>query len=404
MALTDIWKKTPEQLLGKTVQQVLAFAGNGQLRDGNGTSSEFREYLASIPSDLLQTHTVQCLERSFPDGGFALQDIVNQIGRRLGFRVQPGRYHGIKAAVGFDGLWTARDGGTILVEVKTSDNYRTPLETVADYRASLIAAETISAATSSILYVVGRDNTGELEAQIRGSRHAWDIRLISVEALLRLLRIKEQLDDQHTIDRIREILKPREFTRVDGIIDLVFSATAEAQQDVALGGSDDGGSDRTEGMDTRRFRDSCLARLQAHFHESLVKLTSTVFSTPNDSTAVMCSVSRTHTRSHGKYWFKFRPSQKEVLDSHPSAYVALGCGSEAQILLIPLKNLAEWLPRFNKTELDGKFYWHIHISFADGRWLIESKRGQPSVEVSRFLLPAAPARVKGSKSKSEIDS
>jgi len=35
-----------------------------------------------------------------------------------------------------------------------------------------------------VLIVVGRQDTGELEAQIRGSRHAWDIRLISAEALL----------------------------------------------------------------------------------------------------------------------------------------------------------------------------------------------------------------------------
>lgn len=390
MALADIWRKSPEQLRGKTVQQVLAFAGNGQLRDGNGTSAEFRDYLAGIPSDVLHKHTVQCLERTFTDGGFALQDIVNQIGRRLGFRVQPGLYHGTRNAVGFDGLWTSRDGGTILVEVKTSDTYRVPLETVADYRGKLIGAGKISAGDSSILYVVGRDNTGEFEAQIRGSRHAWDIRLISVEALLRLLRIKEQLDDQDTIDRIGRILKPREFTRVDGIIDLVFSATAEAQEDASLGEPGDGSGDRAEKTAKTKFRDACLARLQLHFGDSLVKLTSTIFSTPDDSTAVLCSISRTHTRDHGKYWFKFRPSQKEVLESHPKAYAAFGCGSEAQILLVPLKSLTEWLPRFNRTELDGKFYWHIHISLNDGRWTIESKRGQQGIDVTEYLLPPSP--------------
>ncbi len=40
---------------------------------------------------------------------------------------------------------------------------------------------------SSILIVVGRQDTGDLEAQVRGSRHAWEIRLISVDALLQLM-------------------------------------------------------------------------------------------------------------------------------------------------------------------------------------------------------------------------
>ena len=62
-------------------------------------------------------------------------------------------------------------------------------------------------------------------------RHAWDIRLISVDALFRLVKIKEELEDQNTIDRIRAILVPQEFTRVDGIIDLVFNATKEVKSE-----------------------------------------------------------------------------------------------------------------------------------------------------------------------------
>ena len=47
---------------------------------------------------------------------------------------------------------------------------------------------------SSILIVVGRDDTGELEAQVRGSRHAWDIRLISADALVKLVNLKETVE------------------------------------------------------------------------------------------------------------------------------------------------------------------------------------------------------------------
>ena len=80
----------------------------------------------------------------------------------------------------------------------------------------MIKQDLIPEERSSILYVVGRANTGDLEAQVRGSRYAWDIRIIGVGALFRVLKIKEELEDQDTVDRIRAILVPQEFTRVDG--------------------------------------------------------------------------------------------------------------------------------------------------------------------------------------------
>jgi len=96
------------------------------------------------------------------------------------------------------------------------------LDRIAEYRTKLVEGKRVSEKASSILIVVGRQDTGDLEAQIRGSRHAWDIRLISAEALLRLVELKENLDDPTVSTRISGILIPREYTRVDAIIDLVF--------------------------------------------------------------------------------------------------------------------------------------------------------------------------------------
>ena len=64
---------------------------------------------------------------------------------------------------------------------------------------------------ASILIVVGREDTGALEAQVRGSRYAWDIRLISVERLLKLLQISEKSDDPSTLNQIRQLLQPFEW-------------------------------------------------------------------------------------------------------------------------------------------------------------------------------------------------
>ncbi|MCP4685975.1 MAG: hypothetical protein GY867_11115 [bacterium] len=178
MGLTELWQTSRDQFQEKQVHQIIAFAGGGKLRDGSNTSLEFREFLSHIPSKVLERYANGCLESSFKDSGLALQDIVNQVGKRLGFAVTDGRYRGTSKHIGYDGLWKFPDGHIVVVEVKTTDAYRIDLDKIAGYRRSLVGVGEIEEERSSILIVVGRADTGDLEAQIRGSRHGWDIRLI----------------------------------------------------------------------------------------------------------------------------------------------------------------------------------------------------------------------------------
>jgi hypothetical protein len=184
-----------------------------------------------VPSHFLDRYVDECLKDRFDESGLALQDIINEVGRRLDFDVTFGRYRGTQGQIGFDGLWAITDGKVIVVEVKTTDTYRIDLNTIAGYRRALVQAGRMTEEKSSILIVVGRNDTGDLEAQVRGSRYAWDIRLISAEALLRLLHIKETVDDPLTVRRIRDVLTPQEYTRVDGIIDLIFTTAEDVRQE-----------------------------------------------------------------------------------------------------------------------------------------------------------------------------
>jgi len=223
MSILDLWDQSKEQVKDKHVQQVIAFSGDGQLKDGSDTSDEFRSFLSAIPSELLQKYADQCMKDSFTDSGLALQDIINQVGKRLGFDVNYGRYRGGKGHIGYDGLWKFPDGHHLVVEVKTTDAYRIDLNTIVEYKKSLIKKDLVSENESSILIVVGRKDTGDLEAQIRGSRFAWDIRLISVDALIRLMFLKQEVEDPKIVKRIYDILIPREFTKLDEIVEILDS-------------------------------------------------------------------------------------------------------------------------------------------------------------------------------------
>jgi len=329
MALKDLLIGSPEQLQDKHVSQVIAFAGAGKLRDGGDASSEFREFLSLVPSPLLSRYVEECLSGAkFEDSGLALQDVVNEIGRRLGFEVDGGVYRGSAGKTGFDGIWRTEDGKSIVVEVKTTDAYRIGLDTVAGYRQSLIRQGTLSDTDSSILIVVGREDTGDLEAQIRGSRHAWDTRLISVESLIRLMRLKEEeLEEPLVLQKIRNILTPQEFTRVDGIIEIVFATAAEVRQAEIAADDDELEEDEPKPKFTpAAFHEACIKRIEAHLGKSLVRRSRATYTSSDGSLAVVCAVSRLRGRQGAlSYWYAFHPHQRDTLLKSSESFVAFGC-------------------------------------------------------------------------------
>ena len=86
------------------------------------------------------------------------------------------------------------------------------------------------------------------------------------------------------------------------------------------------------------------------------------------------------------YWFAFHPSQQTALLKYAKAWIAFGCGSEKQILFVPLPDFLEWLSRMNKTELEERFYWHVHIAKEGESFRLETKRGCDDVDLTAFLL------------------
>lgn len=388
MSLIDLWNSSPGQLREKHVRQIIAFAAKGRLMDGNESSIEFRTFLSQIPSLLISRYAEECLREKFDDSGFALQDIVNQVGRRLGFTVSDGRYRGNQSQIGYDGLWLSPDNYQIIVEVKTTDAYRIDLNRIADYRKALIKASDVTEENSSILIVVGRQDTGDLEAQIRGSQHAWDVRLISVESLLRLITIKEELEDPSIARKIREILIPREFTRLDGIIDLVFSTTADVlheevtEEEVEVGIEDQ--ITNKPKFTPVKFHEACVTRIEQHLGRSLLRRSKVIFSSPDEQTVLVCAVSKKHEGND--YWFAFHPHQKEILEQGKEQFVAFGCGSPDTLLLIPFSDFSKWLDGMNVTQNGDRMYWHISIYTEQDHLVLHRRRGEERIDLTRYLL------------------
>lgn len=394
MTLVQIWKENPERLQDKRVDQIIGFAGDGKLGDNNSAPQEFRDFLARVSGELICNYANDCLENSFKDSGLALQDIVNEVATRLGFKVEAGRYRGTKGDIGHDGIWTAHNGHSIVAEVKTTDAYRLPIETVARYRTRLIESGRINEQRSSILIIVGREDTGELEAQIRGSRYAWDVRLISIDALLRLMKIRQDLDSPNVEEQIRSILLPREYTRVDSIIDLIFSTTEDIFDDSSedLGGASI--NDVDNNVEAKKkdkpvsFNVACVERISRKLNVVLNKKSRVVFGDLDSGLTITCAVSKEYKSASGlDFWFAFHKHQLEKLSEAPFAYACFGCGSADRIAVIPFDFFKSQLDGMNQTiREDGAIFWHVAIHFESDRWIMHRRKGFSWPDITSTML------------------
>src|SRR5262249_25337485 len=219
-----------------------------------------------------------------------------------------------------------------------TDAYRLSLETVARYREQLLAQDILTR-PCSILIVVGRTDTGELEAQVRGSRHAWDIRLISVDALLNLVRIKESADSQETIAKIRRLLTPLEYTRLDDLVDVVFSTTQDVETAVSAetGKSpESAGQKRSESSESPwgftpsevigEIRGRIVTALGHQLECSFVKKSRALYWDPSQRQRMVCTVSKRYTtQGPVKYWYAYHPQWHAFLQESEHGFFVLEC-------------------------------------------------------------------------------
>lgn len=386
MPLIELWESNREQIEQYAIDQIVAFAGGREaLKDGTSCSAELREYLSKLPTQTLAVHVEQCLSDSFKDSGFVLQDIVNELGRRLDYDVENGLYQGKRGAIGFDGLWQLPDGHSLVVEVKTTDAYRINLDTQANYRKALLNEGRITS-NSSILIVVGRQDTGDIEAQVRGSRHAWDIRLISADALLRLVDLKEKTDEDETLSKIQSLLVPFEYTRLDNIIDVVFatakdveSAVESEAQDVedAVSPSQSSSSagyvpQHTPQAIMTDIRKKIVKSISAREKVSFLAHKRSLYWSPDHKTRAIVSVSKLYDVRNGYYWYGFHPQWKAFLEAGDVGFHVLGCVGQDYAFALPKGMILGVLDKLNVSEKDGELHhWHIHIEHDDS--------GEPSL-------------------------
>ena len=419
MPLISIFENAPESVAKFSIEQVVSTAGDGALKDDSTCSAELREYLGKVGTGEIARYVDHCLSVAFPKNGMVLQDLVNELGRRLDYVVKNGRYQGVQGKIGFDGLWLSPEGHTLIVEVKTTDAYRLSLDTLAVYRAKLAEAGKLSA-ESSILIVVGRQDTGELEAQIRGSRHAWDIRVISAEALIKLVLLKENTEAAETGLKMRSLLTPIEYTRLDRMVDVMFTTATDVEEEPEPEPdeqADDGPVSAapafkttikdapsivtaadlaTTGKGTWHFtdaqllqakREDVIAALGRRETASLVRKSRALYWNAQRDVRAACSMSKRYPgKNQAPYWYAYHPQWDAFLSEADRGFFVLGCMDLETAFAVPHAAMKPLLPSLHTTtNKGGNTYWHVHLVEHGAGLAISVPKSRP-LELSQYKL------------------
>jgi len=383
MPRLSVWKSNRDEVLKMSVEQVVSIAGDGNLRDQAESSEELRLFFRSVPSDRLFTYSRHCLENSFTKSGPVLQDILNELGRRLDFDVENGLYQGRRNAIGFDGIWRSVGQPDLVVEAKTTDSFTISLDDLAVYKEKLVSEDRIQRDASTLI-VVGRSDTGALEAQVRGSRYAWEMRLISVEGLIKLVQIKEKSDDPATLHQIKQLLQPFEYTKIDKIIDVIFTTAVDVESQQAAeevappqeGNQEEYRQIRTDPELLNANRQKAVDAFAALKGRELVKRSRTLFWSPDKEFRVGCAVSKRYEGDYQPYWYAFHPKWNEFLAEGKDSYFILSCMNLDYAFAVPYSWIEANKKNLNMTDRGDRSYWHVALTTLDN--------GELAINVSRI--------------------
>lgn len=397
MPLIPIWNSNPETVSQMSVEQIVMTAGNGRLLDDSECSSELRKYLSQVSSEKLGEYADYCLTNKFDSNGKVLQDVVNELGRRLDYKTENGRYQGSSNRIGNDGLWLSPEGHSVVIEVKTTDAYSISVDTIAQYRTSLGESQMLTE-QSSMLLVVGRYDTGQLEAQVRGSRYAWDMRLISVDSLINLVRLKESTEDRETSRKIREILVPMEYTRLDRLIDVMFTTAKDVEAVIEQESpSEEGDGDPathhpkgtwvfTDQETINNTRTELLKALSAREHTALIRKSPSLYRDSEGRVAAACTVSKKYDKGELDYWYAYHDHWDEFLRGAETGIFLLGCVGLNRGFAVPYEIIHNKLPELNLTARRGRQYWHVKIKERGGNFYILAPSTGKQLDLSPYTI------------------
>ena len=177
-----------------------------------------------------------------------------------------------------------------------------------------------------------------------------------VDALVRLMLLKQSVDDPDALRRIYEILIPREFTKLDEIFELVFSTAEDAKQVEDVPEAEEEHQHTESAKPTEaKFTPVAFNALIAERVSQISRYTVTkaharfILIARRERSCRVCGLKGVHGKIATELLVCLSPHQKEALEGAQRGFAAFGCGSPANTFLIPMVTFAGWLDGMNMT-------------------------------------------------------
>lgn len=186
------------------------------------------------------------------------------------------------------------------------------------------------------------------------------------------MSLKQEADAAETGMKIRSLLVPKEYTRLDAMIDVMFTtakdvegsadADLDEEQEPTAEGKIKGVWQFTKFSLLQAKRDAILAAFGKREDANLIKKTRALYWNPSKNVRVACTISKRYRKSHSvPYWYAYHPNWDEFLRDGARSYLILGCMDRDLAFAIPRDIIKSHLDDLNTTESDGAVYWHIHL-------------------------------------------
>lgn len=233
-----------------TLDRIVNLAGDWT--DGSRASEQFREIIEDeqTTTEEIEAYLQEAIDGSEQYHNKALQDLVNNIGRRLGFEIEYGVYQGLNDTIGYDGRWisTATDDDThLVVETKTNTAYSIDPGQAGGYMAELLDEHEVDRGQVYGLYVIGEGDVETVSQTVLGSQYRDRIRVITAQRLLDMLEIQEDSGLRH--DQVVDVLLPINAVDVGQLVGLIQDVIEFREDDTGGGGSTGGSRVTGDGWD-----------------------------------------------------------------------------------------------------------------------------------------------------------
>lgn len=205
--------------------------------------------------------------------------------------------------------------------------------------------------------------------------------------------MKENSSDPATGTKIRSLFAPVEYTRLDAMVDIVFTAVTDdelPEQDEAS----DSMTPAKEPTKTFEFTDSnVLQAKRIQIVQSFGAREGTYFLQksraqywdPSHELRFVCSLSKRYEGKPYPYWYAYHPQWDEFLIGGKRGYFTLGCMDLDEAFAIPRDALLPILPHLNQTVRETGAYWHIHLTeSSEGLAIVVP--GREPLQLSKFAF------------------